>query len=137
MTWLGNERRSDGGGLPEEQINVIADAAARRAVEIIERDYPSVATVKRLLLGIFGMLVTGLALGGWGAHEYLYSKFAGKEEVLLAGAKADFVLDRQMESIINELAYLERKTNLTNAELVRLQYLRVQLEQMRKVRTGR
>jgi hypothetical protein len=92
---------------------------------------------KQLLLGLLGVLVTGLAFGGWGASEYLNMKYAARDDVMVAGAKAEFVLDRQMESTINEIAHLERKRNPTNAELERLRYLRQQLDQMRKVRAGK
>ena len=83
------------------------------------------------------MLVTGLAFGGWGASEYLNSRFAAREAVLVAEAKADFVIDRQMEAIINEIGYLERKKNPTPSEFERMRYLRDQLQQMRKVRAGK
>lgn len=92
---------------------------------------------KQLIMGLLGVLVTGLALGGWGASEYLNSRFAAREAVLVAEAKADFVIDRQMEATINEIAFLERKRNPTNVELERLRYLRAQLDQMRKVRAGK
>jgi len=90
-----------------------------------------------LLVAILGTLVTGLAFGGWHIRDYLSNNVAMKEEVLVAAGKADFVLERQMEATINEIAFLERKGNLTNAELARLAYLRQQLDQMRKVRAGK
>lgn len=137
MTWIGDERRSTGGGLSEEQISLIANAAARQAIEIIKREHPLESGMKRLLAALLLMVVLGMAGGGWAASEYLRTQYASKDEVLLAGAKAEFVLDRQMESIINEIAWLERKGNLTNAELARMAYLRQQLDQMRKVRAGK
>ena len=90
-----------------------------------------------LLVAILGTLVTGLAFGGWHVHDFMVTKLAMKEDVLVAGAKAEFVLDRQMESTINEIAHLERKRNPTPSELERLRYLREQLQQMRRVRAGK
>jgi hypothetical protein len=78
-----------------------------------------------------------IAGAGWGAHVYLSDTYAERGQVQLAGAKADFVLDRQMAAIISEIAYLERVPNPTPAQLAQLQYLRQQLEQMRRVRAGK
>lgn len=88
-------------------------------------------------------LAATLAGAGWGTHEYLSGNYqprgdyARKGDVQLAGAKADFVIDRQMASIITEIAYLQRKKNKTQDELEQLRWLRKQLEEMRRVRSGR
>lgn len=89
-------------------------------------------------------LVAWLAAGsfsvgtvGWGAHEYLHDTFAERGAVLVAGAKADFVIDRQMAATASEIGYLERKQNKTQDDRDRLRYLREQYEQMRRVRSGR
>jgi len=47
---------------------------------------------KELLLGLLGVLVTGLAFGGWGASEYLNAKYAARDAVLVAEAKATLFL---------------------------------------------
>ena len=78
-----------------------------------------------------------IAGAGWGAHVYLSDTYAERGQVQLAGAKADFVLDRQMAAIIAEIAYLERKPNKTPGEIEQLRYLREQLDQMRRVRMGK
>ena len=75
--------------------------------------------------------------GGWYAHDYIDTHLATKEEVQLAGGKADFVLDQQMAALITQIAYLERKSSKTASERHQLDYLRQQLEHMRKVRSGR
>jgi hypothetical protein len=79
----------------------------------------------------------GVAGSGWASHEYLHNTFAPKEVVLVAESKADFVLDQQMAAIVGEIGYLERKQKLTQTELNRLNYLRSQLDLMRKVRAGK
>lgn len=79
----------------------------------------------------------GIAGGGWGAHEYLHSTFAYKEAAQIAENKADFVIDQQMAALISQIAFLERKVNKTSGELQQLQYLRGQLDIMRKVRSGK
>ena len=89
-----------------------------------------------LIATILGTTVMALALGGWSAHGFVQS-LATKEEVLLAGGKADYVLDRQIEALVAQIAQLERKVNLTPSELNQLNYLRGQLDRMRKVRDGK
>ena len=79
----------------------------------------------------------GIVAAGWGAHAYLHDTFADKDAVLLAGNKADFVIDQQMAALIGQIAYLERKPNKTADELHQLNYLRQQLEHMRRVRAGK
>lgn len=78
-----------------------------------------------------------LAAGGWGAHVYLTETYAPVEEVKIAGAQVQFVLDRQIAATIGEIAYLERKQNKTAAEIEQLRYLRKQLDEMRQVRRGK
>jgi len=83
------------------------------------------------------LAVLGVAGSGWGAHEYLTNTYADKPSVQVAQATAGFVLDRQMEAIISEIAFLERKPNLTPSEIERLRHLRDQLSTMRRVRSGK
>ena len=94
----------------------------------------------------------------WGASEYVQTlakrveveavakaakedvaKFvkALNDEVQVAGTKADFVLDQQMAALIAQISYLEQKRNKTQEEIAQLNYLRQQLDHMRKVRSGR
>jgi hypothetical protein len=84
-----------------------------------------------------GALAVSVAGGGWGAHEYLFGTFAEKEPLQIAGAKVDFILDRQIASVAAEIGYLERKTHKTPSDLEQLRWLRHQLEQMRRVRQGK
>jgi len=77
-----------------------------------------------------------VAGAGWGAHAYLESSYAQAGDVKLAGAKADFVIDRQMAALIAEIAYLERKVK-SRSEVEQLRYLRQQLDEMRRVRSGK
>lgn len=72
---------------------------------------------KQIAFGLLGTLVTGLAFGGWAARDFI-DRLAMKEDVLVAGGKADFVLDRQMEAVINQIAFLERKPNLDRKSVV-------------------
>jgi hypothetical protein len=81
--------------------------------------------------------VAGVAGGGWGAHEYLNSEFASKEAVMLAGGKADFVLDQRIEALVAQIAFLEAKRNKTAEELNQLNHLRQQLDIARKVQRGK
>lgn len=92
---------------------------------------------KTILTGILATAVSGLAFGGWAVRSYVADELASKDEVRLAGSKVDYVLDRQLESLIAQISYLERKRNKTAGELEQLRYLREQLDLMRKVRTGK
>lgn len=92
---------------------------------------------EKLVSGLLATLVTGLAFGGWHLHSYVTEELASKDEVQVAGAKADYVLDRQIEATVKQIAFLEQKTVLTPAELKQLEYLRKQLEIMREVRRGK
>lgn len=83
------------------------------------------------------LTAASIAGAGWGAHTYLTDTYAERADVNLAGAKADFVLDRQMAALIAEIAYLERKPNKTPGEIEQLRWLREQLELMRRVRSGK
>lgn len=89
-------------------------------------------------------LTTGIVVGclsiagaGFTANEYLNDTFSKREAVVLAGAKADFVLDRQISSVAAEIGYLERKPNKTSADVEQLRWLRQQLDEMRRVRSGK
>ena len=81
--------------------------------------------------------VAAIAGAGWGANEYLHGTFAGKEAVQLAGNKADFVLDQQMAAIQSRIGFLEGKTVKTRTDRDELNYLRQQVEIMRKVKAGK
>lgn len=97
----------------------------------------SAQRAKGILWSIVGTLVAGLAFGGWQARDYIDTKLATKDQVRLAMAQAEFVLDRQMEAVISQIAYLERKSRLTPGEADQLRYLRQQLQEMRRVRSGK
>ena len=90
---------------------------------------------KELVAG--AVALAGVAGGGWQANEYLHSTFASHEAVLVAGAKADYLMDQRMESIVAEIAWLERKKNKTTEELKQLDYLRDKLDRIRKVQKGK
>lgn len=90
-----------------------------------------------LLWSILGVVVTSLAFGGWAARDYVDNNLASKEQVVVAGTKVDFVLDQQMAALIAQIAYLERKQRKTQDEVNQLNYLRGQLDIMRKVRSGK
>ena len=77
-------------------------------------------------------IVTTLLGGGWYAHETL----ATKDEVLVAGGKANTALDLQMEDLISKIARRrDAKKNKTNEELEQLKYWRALLERLRKTRS--
>jgi len=98
----------------------------------------------KLMYSVLAVVVLGLAGGGWGAHTFVSEKLASKEDIAVhtqdievAGGKADYVLDRQMESVIKQISFLERKRDMTPSEVEQLRYLREQLKIMRQVRAGK
>ena len=92
---------------------------------------------EKLLAGLLAIIVSGLAFGGWHLHSFISENLASKEDVQVAEGKADYVLDRQMEATVKQIAFLEKKPNKSPAELQQLDYLRRQLELMRQVRKGK
>ena len=92
-------------------------------------------TIKMLIA--IAAAAPSIAGAGWGAHYYLHDTFAEREVATIAGNKADFVLDQQMAALIGQIAYLERKPQKTAGERQQLDYLRQQLDHMRKVRSGK
>ena len=89
----------------------------------------------KLIAGV--MAVASMAGGGWGASEYLHSTFASREAVMVAGAKADYLVERREEALVREIAELERRRNLTPTEREHLRNLHGQLEEIRRVRKGK
>lgn len=90
-----------------------------------------------LLWSILGSVIMALAFGGWAARDFVDTKLASKDQVVVVGLKADFVIDQQMAAVIGQIAYLERKPRKTQDEINQLNYLRQQLDIMRKVRSGK
>lgn len=87
--------------------------------------------------GLLGLAITGMSSGGWYANDYIHTKLASKEAVVVAGAKADFVIDKQIESVISQINHIESKKKKTQEDLNQLDYLRKQLEIMRQIRRGK
>lgn len=91
---------------------------------------------EKWILSILGVLITGLAFGGWSARDYV-SKLATKEDVKVAGTKADYALDRQMTAILRDINRIEDKTDKTVDDREQLKFLRDTLKEMREVRRGK
>lgn len=90
-----------------------------------------------MMWSLVGAVVLGMSGGGWYASRYIEDNLASKNEVVVAAAKADFVMDKQMESLVKQINQLERKANKTRDDLEQLRYLREQLEIMRQIRRGK
>ena len=90
-----------------------------------------------ILWGLVGTVVMGTAGGGWYANEYIHDNLASKEAVVVAGAKADFAIEKQMEATISQINHIEGKKKKTSEDLNQLDYLRKQLEIMRQIRRGK
>jgi hypothetical protein len=83
------------------------------------------------------MALVPLLAAGWGAHEYLSSAYASREEVQVAGGKVDYLIERREEGLVRQIAELERDPRLTPTQRNHLNSLRRQLEEVRRVRRGK
>ena len=94
---------------------------------------------KEIVAGILGL--ASVAGGGFGAHEWLESRYAKQDAVLIAGAQVNFIMTRQEAAIVREIAILEREQErlgrLTPTQRDRLANLREELREMREVRKGK
>lgn len=90
---------------------------------------------KELIAG--AVALAGVAGGGWQANEYLHRTFASQEAVMVAGAKAEYLMDQRIEEMVAQIAWLERKRNKTTDEQQQLIYLREKLDRLRKVQKGK
>jgi hypothetical protein len=79
--------------------------------------------------------VTLIALGGSG-YALLDAK-ADKPVVLAVDDKANYVLDRQMESTLSQINRLESKPNKTQDDRDQIKYLREDLQRSRDIRIQR
>lgn len=89
---------------------------------------------KEIVAGILGL--ASVAGGGFGAHEWLESRYAKQEAVLIAGGQAVYVLDRQMQALLRDINRLEEKRTKTQDDRDTLKYLRETLKEMQEVRKG-
>jgi len=94
---------------------------------------------KEIFAGILGL--ASVAGGGFGAHEWLESRYAKQDAVLVAGAQLNYVLTRSEAAIVREIAVLEREQErlgkLTPTQRDRLVTLREELREAREVRKGK
>jgi len=90
---------------------------------------------KEIVAGILGL--ASVAGGGFGAHEWLESRYAKQGAVLVAAGQATYVLDRQMQALLRDINRLEEKKNKTRDDRDTLKYLRETLKEMQEVRKGK
>ena len=89
---------------------------------------------KEIVAGILG--IASVAGGGFGAHEWLESRYAKHGPVLVAATQVQYVLDRQMVALLRDINRLEQKRNKTQDDRDTLKYLRETLKEMQEVRKG-
>jgi len=68
---------------------------------------------------------------------WINETFATKEAVVIAQIKADILLDKQMEGLLRQINELERKAKKSADDRQHLDYLRKELDHMRRIRTGK
>jgi hypothetical protein len=86
------------------------------------------------IAGIVGSATIG---GGWYVNDYVHERLATKDEVLVAGTKADYALDKQMEALLAKINALASKKHKTADDIQQLEYLRQELERTRQMRRGK
>lgn len=83
-------------------------------------------------------VVTALAGGGYTIATTLGAK-ADKVDVEVLAGRTDYILDRQIESLLGQINLLEIKAQsgrATQYDLEQLKYLRDELKRMRDIRRG-
>lgn len=81
-------------------------------------------------------LVSAVGGGGYWVSNELHAK-ADKPIVMAVDDKANYVLDRQMESTLSQINKLESKQNKTQDDREQLKYLREDLQRSREIRKQR
>jgi len=84
---------------------------------------------------VAGLLGSAVAVG-YGGHVLLEEK-ADKQELIVAGARVDFIYDKMIESKYEQIITLDKKRNKTPDEIERLRYLRKEVDRLREVKEKR
>ncbi len=89
----------------------------------------------------------GVATAGWNARDYVILRpeavamhASQDEQIQLVGAQAQYVLDINIQRIYAEIVVLEqsaKRRQLTATEIDRLNYLRGELERLKRVKAGK
>jgi len=81
---------------------------------------------------VAGLLGSAVAVG-YGGHVILEEK-ADRQDVVVAGAKVDFIYDKMIESKYEKIITLDKKVNKSPDELEQLRYLRKEVDRLREVK---
>ena len=85
-------------------------------------------------LAAVGLAALGTVAGSvWGASAYLQG-FATRDELIVVQAQVQTTLDTQMEDLMARIAHLEAKPKKTQQDRDQINYLRGQLDRLRKLR---
>ena len=79
-----------------------------------------------------GLVVT-LGGGGYVFAEKLNAK-ADKQDLIVAGARVDFIYDKMLESNYEQIVILDKQTNKSQDERDRLKYLRKERERIQQLK---
>lgn len=95
-----------------------------------------VQAVNLSMLSTVISLVTAIGGGGYWVATSLEAK-ADKPIVVAVDDKANYVLDKQIESTLSQINRLETKPNKTQDDRDQIKYLREDLERSRQIRKQR
>lgn len=89
---------------------------------------------KQWIWGILGVLVTGLALGGWQVRSYVADELASKGDVIVVQVQVQSLYDVRIEQLTIQRDRLTRKAKKTEKDLQDLRDIEKELELARKMR---
>ena len=89
----------------------------------------------QLLSAAVGIVGT-IGGGGYWVADTLGDK-ADKSEVIAVSLKAEYIMDKQIESLYAQIIRIEQKPHKTPDDLQQLQYLRDELQRLREIRQKR
>jgi peptidoglycan hydrolase CwlO-like protein len=81
-------------------------------------------------------LVSTVGGGGYWVADTLGDK-ADKSEVIAVSLKAEYIMDKQIESLYAQIVKIESKPHKTPDDIQQLQYLREELQRLREIRQRR
>ena len=81
--------------------------------------------------------VLGIAATLGGGGYWVGTTFATNDSVIVIASKADYALDKHLESLLAQANRLEEKRNKTPDDLDQLRYLRDEINRLREIRRGK
>jgi len=91
--------------------------------------------VRAWSFSILGVLVTGLAFGGWRASQFIENELASKGEVVIVQVQVQTLYDARIEQLAIQRDRIIRKPKKTEQDLQDLRDIERELELAKKMRS--